>query len=81
MHTALLEATLTRVRQRLETTGGCPAVYRAALLLAVANLYQDISSRARSDVPMNTASALDATARALLDARATAVPGRPIWVD
>jgi hypothetical protein len=41
MHTALLDATLLRVRRRVETTGSCPIGARAGLLLAIANLYQD----------------------------------------
>jgi len=41
MHPALLDATLRRVLVRLERTDDCPDGARAALLLAIANLYQD----------------------------------------
>lgn len=39
---ALLDATLRRIRKRLAINGNCPGAGRAALLLAVANLYQDL---------------------------------------
>ncbi len=39
---ALLEATLQRIRKRLAINSNCPNAGRAALLLAVANLYQDL---------------------------------------
>lgn len=42
LHAALLDATLQRVRKRLAINGNCPSAGRAALLLAVANLYQDL---------------------------------------
>jgi hypothetical protein len=41
MHPALLTATLCRVRHRLAATDRCPNGALAALLLAIANLYQD----------------------------------------
>lgn len=42
LHRALLDATLGRIRKRLAINGNCPGAGRAALLLAVANLYQDL---------------------------------------
>jgi hypothetical protein len=44
MHPALLAATLLRVRRRLRANKKCPASGRAALMLAIANLYQDIGN-------------------------------------
>jgi hypothetical protein len=44
VHPALLAATLLRVRGRLRMNRKCPAVGRAALMLAIANLYQDLGS-------------------------------------
>ena len=49
MHTALLEATLLRVRRRLAMNNNCPNAGRAALLLAVANLYQDVGDWAKAE--------------------------------
>lgn len=49
MHPALLEGTLQRVRQRLETSHYCPNGARAGLLLAIANLYQDIGLWAKAE--------------------------------
>ncbi|HEU5473714.1 MAG TPA: toll/interleukin-1 receptor domain-containing protein [Actinophytocola sp.] len=49
IHGALLEATLQRVRYRLAHPVDCPDDYCAALLLAVANLYQDIGCWARAE--------------------------------
>jgi hypothetical protein len=49
MHPALLEATLLRVRRRIDATDGCPDRVRAGLLLAIANLYQDAGCWARAD--------------------------------
>jgi hypothetical protein len=46
MHPALLKATLRRARNRLAVGDHCGA--RAALLLAVANLYQDVGGWARA---------------------------------
>lgn len=42
MQGALLTDTLLRVRHRLDRNGNCPSAGRAALLMAVANLYQDL---------------------------------------
>lgn len=42
MHDDLLEATLQRVRQCLGVSGDCPSTGRSALLLAIANLCQDL---------------------------------------
>lgn len=49
MHPALLDATLLRIRKRLAINSNCPSAGRAALLLAVANLYQDIGEWARAE--------------------------------
>jgi hypothetical protein len=49
MHPALLDATLLRIRKRLAINSNCPSAGRAALLLAVANLYQDIGGWARAE--------------------------------
>ncbi len=49
MHPALLKATLLRVRRRIDTTEGCPNGARAALLLAIANLYQDHGDWAKAE--------------------------------
>jgi hypothetical protein len=49
MHQALLEGTLQRVRQRLEASDCCPNGARAGLLLAIANLYQDIGLWAQAE--------------------------------
>ncbi|HEV7649969.1 MAG TPA: TIR domain-containing protein [Actinophytocola sp.] len=48
MHPVLLEATLRRVRFRLETAD-CPHGACAALLVAIANLYQDCGEWAKAD--------------------------------
>lgn len=42
LHAGLLDATLLRIRKRLAINSNCPNAGRAALLLAVANLYQDL---------------------------------------
>jgi tetratricopeptide (TPR) repeat protein len=49
MHAALLRATLLRVRRRLAINNNCPSAGRAALLLAVANLYQDLGKWAKAE--------------------------------
>jgi hypothetical protein len=49
LHEALLEATLQRVRKRLAINSNCPDAGRAALLLAVANLYQDLGKWAAAE--------------------------------
>ncbi len=49
MNRALLEATLLRVRHRLDTTDRCPNGARAGLLLAIANLYQDAGEWVRAE--------------------------------
>lgn len=49
LHPALLAATLERVRKRLATNSNCPDAGRAALLLAVANLYQDLGKWAAAE--------------------------------
>jgi len=49
MHSALLEGTLQRVSQRLEAAHYCPNGARAGLLLALANLYQDIGNWTKAD--------------------------------
>jgi hypothetical protein len=49
MHAALLEATLLRIRRRLASNNNCPTAGRAALLLAVANLYQDVGRWAKAE--------------------------------
>ncbi len=49
MHPALLGATLLRVRRRLAMNSNCPNAGRAALLLAVANLYQDVGRWAAAE--------------------------------
>jgi hypothetical protein len=49
MNAALLEATLLRVRRRLAINSNCPNAGRAALLLALANLYQDVGAWARAE--------------------------------
>lgn len=48
MHPALLTAALERVRHRLAINDNCPSAGRSALLLAVANLYQDAGRWARA---------------------------------
>lgn len=48
-HPALLNATLLRTEERLAANGDCPTAGRAALLLAVANLYQDAGRWAEAD--------------------------------
>ena len=49
MHQALLAATLRRVRMRLDMSGRCPDGARASLLLAIANLYQDVGDFALAE--------------------------------
>lgn len=49
MHAALLNATLLRVRRRLTFNNNCPNAGRAALLLAVANLLQDLGKWAKAE--------------------------------
>jgi hypothetical protein len=49
MHAALLNATLLRVRRRIAINSNCPNAGRAALLLAVANLYQDHGKWAKAE--------------------------------
>lgn len=49
MHCGLLEATLLRVRYRLALTSTCPYGRRSALLLSVANIYQDIGDWPRAE--------------------------------
>lgn len=49
MHPELLEATLKRARERLLADGDCPSAGRVALLLAVANLYQDTGDWAKAE--------------------------------
>jgi hypothetical protein len=49
IHSGLLQATLQRVRYRLAHTAGCPDDCRSALILCVANLYQDIGHWTRAD--------------------------------
>jgi tetratricopeptide (TPR) repeat protein len=46
---ALLDATLQRIRKRLAINSNCPDAGRAALLLAVANLYQDLGKWAAAE--------------------------------
>jgi tetratricopeptide (TPR) repeat protein len=46
---ALLDATLQRIRKRLAINSNCPDAGRAALLLAVANLYQDLGKWATAE--------------------------------
>jgi hypothetical protein len=48
-HAALLEATLLRLRRRLAINSNCPNAGRSALLLAVANLCQDVGAWARAE--------------------------------
>lgn len=48
-NTALLDATLQRIRKRLAINSNCPHAGRAALLLAVANLYQDLGKWAAAE--------------------------------
>ena len=49
MNVTLLEGTLRRVLFRLERTDDCPDGARAALLLAIANLYQDRGDWSKAD--------------------------------
>lgn len=49
MHAALLNATLLRVQRRLAINSNCPSAGRSALLLAVANLYQDLGAWAKAE--------------------------------
>ena len=46
---ALVDATLQRIRKRLAINSNCPDAGRAALLLAVANLYQDLGKWAAAE--------------------------------
>jgi hypothetical protein len=49
MRAALLDATLLRVRRRIDATDSCPNTARAALLLAIANVYQDMGSWTKAE--------------------------------
>jgi hypothetical protein len=49
MHPTLLAVALTRIRNRLAINGQCSNAGRAALLLAVANLYQDAGAWATAE--------------------------------
>lgn len=49
MHAGLLEAALLRVRRRIDAADSCPDTARTAMLLAIANVYQDIGSWTKAD--------------------------------
>jgi tetratricopeptide (TPR) repeat protein len=49
LHPALMDATLARIRKRLAINSNCPGAGRAALLLAVGNLYQDLGKWAAAE--------------------------------
>ena len=49
MHAALLDATLLRIQRRLAINSNCPSAGRSALLLALANLYQDLGAWAKAE--------------------------------
>ena len=62
MNRTLLEATLLRVRNRLDTTDRFPNGARAGLLLAIANLYQDAGEWVKSRTTIRPAARNEAGA-------------------